>query len=140
MTGIAAYGGGPPRSAGLRRAGRTPVTYASAPCRAWQPDDLFRASAASNSAGCPDAAARPDGWARKPDRRRASLARSLGVPIVEADATSWLGLLALAEGERERGIRLITEATDVIRRNHLDRLATGALSMTAQALVLALAG
>lgn len=53
---------------------------------------------------------------------------------------SWLGLLALVEGERERGIRLISEASDVIRRHHLDRLATGALCMTAQALVLAMLG
>lgn len=103
------------------------------------PDDLFRASAASNL-GIAQTLQRDLEGGRASLIEAASLARSLGVPIVEVNATSWLGLLALAEGERERGIRLITEATDVIRRNHLDRLATGALSMTAQALVLALLG
>jgi LuxR family maltose regulon positive regulatory protein len=69
-----------------------------------------------------------------------ALGGSLGVPVIEANAKSWMGLLAIAEGERERGIRLISEAAEVTRRHHLDRLATGALSTTAQALVLALVG
>lgn len=69
-----------------------------------------------------------------------ALAASLGVPVVEANAKSWLGLLAINGGERQRGIRLVSEAADVMRWHHLDRLATGALSMTAQALVLALVG
>jgi LuxR family maltose regulon positive regulatory protein len=68
------------------------------------------------------------------------LARSLNVPIIEADAKSWLGMLAIFAGDRDRGIRLISEATDVIRRNNLDRLASSAHCLTAQALVLAMRG
>ena len=103
------------------------------------PDDCVRASAAFNR-----------GIAltlqRDLDRGLASLAEaealgaSLGVPVVEANAKSWMGLLAIASGERDRGIRLISEAAEITRRHHVDRLATGALSVTAQALVLALAG
>lgn len=68
------------------------------------------------------------------------LGASLGVPVVEANAKSWMGLLALADGEKERGIRLISEGAKVTRAHHVDRLATGALSVTAHALVLALLG
>lgn len=68
------------------------------------------------------------------------LARSLDVPIIEADAKSWLGMLAISAGDRERGIHLITAATDVIRRDRLVRLASSAHCLTAQALVLALRG
>lgn len=68
------------------------------------------------------------------------VAASLGVPVIEANAKSWMGLMALGAGERERGIRLISDAAEVTRRHHVDRLATGALSTTAQALVLALVG
>lgn len=68
------------------------------------------------------------------------LAQALEVPVIEADAKSSLGMLAIQEGDRAQGIRLVSEATDVIRVNHLDRLATTTHSMTAQALVLALRG
>jgi LuxR family maltose regulon positive regulatory protein len=70
----------------------------------------------------------------------AELARALDVPVIEANAMSWLGLLALEAGDRQRGMRLVSEGAEVSRRHHLDRLATGALSATAQALVVALAG
>ncbi|MCU0295597.1 MAG: LuxR C-terminal-related transcriptional regulator [Candidatus Nanopelagicales bacterium] len=69
-----------------------------------------------------------------------ALAQALGVPVIEANAKSWMGLLALDAGERQRAIHLVSEAAEVTRRYHLDRLATGALTMTAQSLVLALVG
>lgn len=66
------------------------------------------------------------------------LGRVLDVPIIEADALSWQGVLAMAEGDHRAAQRLITGATDVIRDHRLDRLATAAHSITAQALVQAL--
>jgi LuxR family maltose regulon positive regulatory protein len=51
-----------------------------------------------------------------------------------------MGLVALTAGDRQRGIRLVSQAAELTRRHHLDRLATGALTMTAQALMLALVG
>ena len=69
-----------------------------------------------------------------------ALAQALDVPVIEANAKSWMGLLALEAGERQRGIHLVSEAAEVTRAHHLDRLATVALTMTAQALVLALVG
>ena len=68
------------------------------------------------------------------------LARVLGVPQVQADSLSWQGVLALERGERELSIRLISEASVLIQRNHLDRLATSAHTFAAQALVLAVGG
>lgn len=70
----------------------------------------------------------------------AELARSLDVPVVEANALSWLGLLALQSGDRQGAIRLVSEAGAVVRQHHLDQLVTGAVSMTMQALILALVG
>jgi LuxR family maltose regulon positive regulatory protein len=70
----------------------------------------------------------------------ADLARSLDVPVVEANALSWLGLMALQAGDRQRAIRLVSEAGKVVREHHLDRLVTGAVSMTMQGLILALVG
>jgi LuxR family maltose regulon positive regulatory protein len=68
------------------------------------------------------------------------LAQALRVPVIEADAKSSLGMLAIEEGDRVQGIRLVSEAADVIQANHLERLATTTHGMTAQALVLALRG
>lgn len=70
----------------------------------------------------------------------AALARAIDVPVIEANSLSWLGLLALESGDRQRGIALVAEGAEVAQRHHLDQLATGALSATAQALVVALAG
>jgi LuxR family maltose regulon positive regulatory protein len=103
------------------------------------PDDAFRAAAAFNLGVAltlqRDAAAAHDSLVEAE-----LLGASLGVPVIHANAKSWMGLMALAAGERERGIRLVSEAADVTRAHHLDRLATGALSLTAQAQVLALMG
>ena len=103
------------------------------------PADPFRAPAALNL-GTALALLNDRDRARDEMIEAERVARELDVPIVEVNARSWLGLLALAEGERERGIALIAGATDTIRRHHLDRLATGAVCMTAQALVLAMRG
>jgi LuxR family maltose regulon positive regulatory protein len=102
-------------------------------------DDSFRAAAAFNR-GIAMTLLRDFAGGQASLVQAAALAAALGVPVIEANAKSWMGLLAISVGERERGIRLISEAAEVTRRHHLDRLATAALSTTAQALVLALVG
>jgi len=104
-----------------------------------EPDSQFRAAAAFNR-GVVLTLQRDIPAALDSLIEAESLGDSLGVPVVHANAKSWMGLMALSAGERERGIRLISEAADVARAHHVDRLATGALSATAQALVLALLG
>ena len=103
------------------------------------PDDSVRAAAAFNR-GIAMALLRDLEGGQASLVEADTLAAALGVPVIEANAKSFLGLMALGAGERERGIRLISEAAEVTRRHHVDRLATGALSSTAQALVLALVG
>ncbi|WP_404388671.1 AAA family ATPase [Humibacillus xanthopallidus] len=68
-----------------------------------------------------------------------SLARALQVPIIQADALSWQGVLAVLSGDANRGSQLIAEARDVITDHHLERLASSAHCVTAQALLDALA-
>ncbi len=66
------------------------------------------------------------------------LGRVLDVPTMEADALSWRGVLAMAEGDHRAAQGFINSAADLIREHRLERLATAAHSITAQALVLAL--
>lgn len=61
------------------------------------------------------------------------LARALHVPLVEADALSWRGLVAIMSGKVAEGTRFILEATALISDNDLERLATSAHCITAQA-------
>jgi LuxR family maltose regulon positive regulatory protein len=103
------------------------------------PTDSFRAAAAFNKGIA--AALRGDSAAGLASLHEAEeLARALDVPVIEANAKSWMGLAALNAGDRQRGIRLVSQAADLTRRHQLDRLATAALSMTAQALMLAMVG
>lgn len=71
-------------------------------------------------------------------REAETLARALDVPLLQADALSWQGLLAVLAGDPARGAELISRAGVLIRAHHLDRLATSAHCVTAQALMLAL--
>lgn len=66
------------------------------------------------------------------------LARVLDVPLVLADALSWQGVLALAAGDLPKARRIIHRATDVVLENRLERCATAAHCVTAQALLLSL--
>jgi LuxR family transcriptional regulator, maltose regulon positive regulatory protein len=102
-------------------------------------NDPFRAAAAFNK-GVALSLQREVAAGMESLREAEALAQALDVPVIEANAKSWMGLLALDAGERQRAIRLVSEAAEVTRRHHLDRLATGALTMTAQSLVLALVG
>lgn len=103
------------------------------------PDDCFRASAAQQL-GVALSLQRDLEGGRASLIEAELLGRSLGVPVVQANAKSWLGLLAIADGQHDDGMRVIAEASEVIRRHHLDRLATGALCLAAQAYVQALQG
>jgi LuxR family maltose regulon positive regulatory protein len=67
-----------------------------------------------------------------------SLARALGVPLVQADALAWQGLMAIMAADYGRGSQLIAEAKVLIDRHHLDRMVTSANCLTASALLLAM--
>jgi LuxR family maltose regulon positive regulatory protein len=71
-------------------------------------------------------------------REAKSLAGAFDVPLIEADALSWLGLLAMTSGDTNLGARLIGEASGVIEAHHLERLASSAHCLTAQAFLLAM--
>lgn len=62
------------------------------------------------------------------------LSRSLEVPIVEADALSWLGILHLLRSETREGLRLLDEVALVLAQHDLEALATSAHSFSAMAL------
>jgi LuxR family transcriptional regulator, maltose regulon positive regulatory protein len=66
------------------------------------------------------------------------LARALAVPTSEADALSWLGVIAALEGDREEATRCIERASALIRIHHLDRLGTAGHALTAESLLLAM--
>jgi LuxR family transcriptional regulator, maltose regulon positive regulatory protein len=66
------------------------------------------------------------------------LARAIEIPVSEADSLSWLGVIEIVEGNRTAGSRLIMRAAALGREHHLDRLSTGAHSLTAEAFALAL--
>lgn len=65
---------------------------------------------------------------------------ALEVPVIEADSLAFLGVLAILGGDRGAGLRQITRSVDLIERHHLDRLATSAHTVTAQAFALAVNG
>lgn len=66
-------------------------------------------------------------------------ARVLRVPLVQADTQSWLGILALTAGDLTTARRIIKGATGIVESFRLERLSTAAHSITAQALLQALA-
>ena len=70
----------------------------------------------------------------------AALAEALDVPVISADARAFLGVLAILGGEREPGLRQINEAVGILEHFDLDRLATSAHTVTAQAFALAVVG
>lgn len=68
------------------------------------------------------------------------LARALGVPIIEANALAWRGVLALLADDWALGAPMIARAGELVRLHHLDRLATSVISVTALALLQAARG
>ena len=68
------------------------------------------------------------------------LARALRLPVVEANALAWQGLIALMDDNWGRGAPLIARAGELVRRHRLDRLATSANSITTVALLQAARG
>lgn len=67
------------------------------------------------------------------------LGRALRVPIIEANALAWRGMLAVLVGDLS-GAALIARVRDLVVAHRLDRLATSAISVTAVALLLAVRG
>jgi LuxR family maltose regulon positive regulatory protein len=68
------------------------------------------------------------------------LSRALGVPIVEADAISWLGISAGIQGDWDTAGRLLDRAATIIDEHYLDRLVTAGHVVTARALMQAVRG
>jgi LuxR family maltose regulon positive regulatory protein len=66
------------------------------------------------------------------------LSRALNVPLIEADATAWLGLLTIMAGDVSTGAAQIASSADLLEEHDLDRLATAAHTLTALALAQAL--
>jgi LuxR family maltose regulon positive regulatory protein len=62
------------------------------------------------------------------------------VPVIEANALAWQGLLAVLRDDWVHGGTLITRAGDLVELHHLDRLATSANIITALALLRASRG
>ena len=69
-----------------------------------------------------------------------ALGAALEVPVIEADSLAFLGVLAILGGDRDAGVRQITRSMELIRQHDLDRLATAAHTVTAQAFAYAVAG
>ena len=103
------------------------------------PESGFRASAFHNEGIALTLTRRfPEGQASLQQAER--LGRALGVPVVEANALAWQGLLALLADDWALGAPLIARAGDLVRLHGLDRLATSATSVTAMALLEAARG
>jgi len=68
------------------------------------------------------------------------LARALRVPVVEANALAWQGLLWLLVDDWRRGVPLVDRAHDLVQEHRLDRLATAAFTFSVVALVQARSG
>jgi LuxR family transcriptional regulator, maltose regulon positive regulatory protein len=73
-------------------------------------------------------------------RRAELLGRALGVPIIEANALAWQGMLALLNDDWAEGVPLIERAGELVEAHHLERLATSVNTITALALLKAARG
>ena len=68
------------------------------------------------------------------------LARAVGVPVVEANALAWQGLLAMLADDWAGAAALFERTADLVVLHGLDRLTTSAPSVTVVALLLATRG
>lgn len=73
-------------------------------------------------------------------RRAELLGRALGVPIIEANALAWHGMLVLLNDDWAQGAPLIERAGELVEAHHLERLATSVNTITALALLKAARG
>ncbi len=69
-----------------------------------------------------------------------ALAAALDVPVIEADSLAFLGVLSILGGDRDAGVSMVTRSMELIRQHDLDRLATSAHTVTAQAFAQATVG
>jgi LuxR family maltose regulon positive regulatory protein len=68
------------------------------------------------------------------------LGRALGVPVVEANALAWQGLLGLLADDWASAVPLIERTAELVEVHRLDRLTTSAYSVTVVALLHATQG
>ncbi len=102
-------------------------------------DSAFRAAAFQNEGVALTLTRRfPEGLACLHEAER--LGRALGVPLIEANALAWEGMLTLLSNDWGHGAPLVARAGDLIRHHRLDRLATSANCVTALALLQAARG
>lgn len=102
-------------------------------------DSGFRAAALHNEGVALTLTGRAaQGVARLEEAER--LGRALGVPIIEANALAWQGMLAVLTNDWARGAPMISQVADLVREHGLERLATAANSVTAVALLQAARG
>ncbi len=73
-------------------------------------------------------------------RRAELLGRALRVPIIEANALAWRGMLAVLTDDWSEGAPLIERAGALVETHHLERLATSVNTITAVALLRAARG
>jgi LuxR family maltose regulon positive regulatory protein len=66
------------------------------------------------------------------------LGRALGVPIIVADGSAWLGMMELLRGDTSGGLALVDESAAVLSEFDLELLATSVHSLTAVALAQAI--
>lgn len=102
-------------------------------------DSGFRASAFINEGAALTLTRRPD-LGLVSFREAERLAQALEVHVVQANALTWQGLVALLDDDWTRAAPLIARAGDLVRLYDLDRLATSAPSVTAMALLQAARG
>ena len=102
-------------------------------------DSGFRAAALHNQGVAQTLLRRfPEGFDSL--QRAELLGRALGVPIIEANALAWRGMLALLTDDWEQGAPLVERAGELVETHHLERLATSVNAITALALLRAARG
>ncbi|HYO17897.1 MAG TPA: AAA family ATPase [Dermatophilaceae bacterium] len=97
------------------------------------PDSVFR-PAATLITGISRGLTRDFGGAASMLADAQRSARALDVPLVEADAMTFLGMLTLMSGDVQAGAGLMTRSAAIIDEHDLDRLATSAHALTGLAL------
>jgi LuxR family maltose regulon positive regulatory protein len=113
------------------------VVLCQAAVRGLPADSGFRAAAAFITGVCLTLLRRPvEGSASLVEAEQ--LARALSIPLVQANALAWRGLMAVANADHARGAELMAETSHLIELYHLDRMITSAHCLTAQALLQAM--
>lgn len=103
------------------------------------PTSGFRVAAILNE-GVVLALTRRFGEGRDSLKEAERLGRALGVPVIEANALAWQGLLGLLADDWASAVPLIERAAELVEDHRLDRLTTSAYIVTSVALLHATQG